>query len=111
MSGMLYSVPVIQANYRIVQIKDEITPLAQAVQSGYYNEMIAGMLGIGAVLILMVYIILCGKYRKRIAELQENTHTGWNWWKLRKQAAELEDKKAERIVEDIRRAAKSYMTV
>ena len=36
---------------------------------------------------------------------------GWNWWKLRKQATELEDKKAEGIVEDIRRAAQSYMTV
>ena len=47
----------------------------------------------------------------RIIELQENAHPGWNWWKLRKQATELEDKKAEGIVEDIRRAAQSYMTV
>jgi len=31
--------------------------------------------------------------------------------KLRKQVTELEDKKAEGIVEDIRRAAQSYMTV
>jgi hypothetical protein len=43
--------------------------------------------------------------------LQENAHPGWNWWKLRKQVTELEDKKAEGIVEDIRRAAQSYMTV
>lgn len=112
MSGMLlYSIPAIPAGYRIVQIEDELTPLAQAAQNGYYGDMIAGMLGIGALLLLLVYIILCRKYQKRIVELQENARPGWNWWKLRKQATELEDKKAEGIVEDIKRAAKSYMTV
>lgn len=111
MGGMLYSIPVVLTGYRIVQIEDEMTPLAQTTQSGYYGDMIAGMLGIGALLLLMVYIILCKKYRKRIVELQADTHLGWNWWKLRKQATELEDKKAEGIVEDIKRAAQSYMTV
>lgn len=111
MGGMLYSIPVVLTGYRIVQIEDEMTPLAQTVQSGYYGDMIAGMLGIGALLLLMVYIILCKKYRKRVVELQADIHPGWNWWKLRKQAIELEDKKAEGIVEDIRRAAQSYMTV
>ena len=102
MSGMLYSIPVILTGYRIVQIEDEATPLAHTV---------AGMLGIGVLLLLVIYFILCRKYQKRIIELQENAHPGWNWWKLRKQATELEDKKAEGIVEDIRRAAQSYMTV
>ena len=69
------------------------------------------MLGIGVLLLLVIYFILCRKYQKRIIELQENAHPGWNWWKLRKQATELEDKKAERIVEDIRRAAQNYMAV
>ena len=99
MSGMLYSIPVILTGYRIVQIEDEATPL------------VAGMLGIGVLLLLVIYFILCRKYQKRIIELQENAHPGWNWWKLRKQVTELEDKKAEGIVEDIRRAAQSYMTV
>lgn len=111
MSGMLYSVPVILTGYRIVQIEEEATPLAQAAQSGYYGDTVAAMLGMGVLLLLLVYIILCRKYRKRIAELQENAHPGWNWWKLRKQTSELEDKKAEGIVEDIKRAAQSYMTV
>ena len=111
MSSMLYSVPVILAGYRIVQIDDEATPLAQATQSVYYGDMVAGMLGIGILLLLIVYIILCRKYQKRITELQENARPGWNWWKLRKQATELEDKKAEGIVEDIKRAAKSYMAI
>lgn len=111
MSNMLYSVPVILAGYRIVQIDDEATPLAQAAQSVYYGDMIAGMLGMGVLLLLIVYIILCRKYQKRITELQEGAHPGWNWWKLRKQATELEDKKAEGIVEDIKRAAKSYMAI
>lgn len=111
MGGMLYSIPVVLTGYRIVQIEDEMTPLAQTAQSGYYGDMIAGMLGIGVLLLLMVYIILCKKYRKRIVELQSDIHPGWNWWKLRKQATELEDKKAEGIVEDIKRAAQSYMTV
>ena len=88
MSGMLYSIPVILTGYRIVQIEDEATPLAQAAKSGYYGDTVAGMLGIGVLLLLVIYFILC-----------------------RKQATELEDKKAEGIVEDIRRAAQSYMTV
>ena len=111
MSGMLYSVPVVLTGYRIVQIEDELTPLAQAAQSGYYGDMVAGMLGIGALLLIMTYIILCRKYQKRIRELKEDAHPGWNWYKLRKQAAELEDQKAEGIVEDIKRAAKSYMAI
>lgn len=111
MSGMLYSVPVIPAGYKIVQIEDEATPLAQAAKSGYYGETVAGMLLVGLFLLMTVYIILCRKYRKRILELREDAHPGWNCWKLRKQASELEDRKAEGIVEDIKRAAKSYMTV
>ena len=109
MSGMLYSIPVILTGYRIVQIEDEATPLAQAAKSGYYGDTVAGMLGIGVLLLLVIYFILCRKYQKRIIELQENAHPGWNWWKLRKQVTELEDKKAEGIVEDIRRAAQSYV--
>ena len=108
---MLYSVPVILAGYKIVQIEDEATPLAQAAKSGYYGETVAGMLLVGLFLLMTVYIILCRKYRKRILELREDAHPGWNCWKLRKQASELEDRKAEGIVEDIKRAAKSYMTV
>ena len=111
MSGMLYSVPVILAGYKIVQIEDEATPLAQAAETGYYGETMAGMLLVGLFLLMTVYIILCRKYRKRILELREDAHPGWNCWKLRKQASELEDRKAEGIVEDIKRAAKSYMTV
>lgn len=111
MSGMLYSVPVILAGYKIVQIEDEATPLAQAAKSGYYGETVAGMLLVGLFLLMTVYIILCRKYRKRILELREDAHPGWNCWKLRKQASELEDRKAEGIVEDIKRAAQSYMTV
>lgn len=111
MSGMLYSVPVILAGYKIVQIEDETTPLAQAAKTGYYGETVAGMLLVGLFLLMTVYIILCRKYRKRILELREDAHPGWNCWKLRKQASELEDRKAEGIVEDIKRAAKSYMTV
>ncbi len=111
MSGMLYSVPVILSGYKIVQIEDEATPLAQATKSGYYGETVAGMLLVGLFLLMTVYIILCRKYRKRILELREDAHPGWNCWKLRKQASELEDRKAEGIVEDIKRAAKSYMTV
>ena len=111
MSGMLYSVPVILAGYKIVQIEDEATPLAQAVKTGYYGDTVAGMLLVGLFLLMTVCIILCRKYRKRIHELREDAHPGWNCWKLRKQAAELEDRKAEGIVEDIKRAAKSYMTV
>ena len=38
MSGMLYSIPVILTGYRIVQIEDEATPLAQSVKSGYYGR-------------------------------------------------------------------------
>lgn len=111
MSGMLYSVPVILAGYKIVQIEDEATPLAQAVKTGYYGDTVAGMLLVGLFLLMTVYIILCRKYRKRIHELREDAHPGWNFWKLRKQSSELEDRKAEGIVEDIKRAAKSYMTV
>ena len=90
MSGMLYSIPVILTGYRIVQIEDEATPLAQAAKSGYYGDTVAGMLGIGVLLLLVIYFILCRKYQKRIIELQENAHPGWNWWKLRKQVTELE---------------------
>jgi hypothetical protein len=43
MSGMLYSIPVILTGYRIVQIEDEATPLAQAVKSGYYGDTVASM--------------------------------------------------------------------
>ena len=50
MSGMLYSIPVILTGYRIVQIEDEATPLAQAAKSGYYGDTVAGMLGIGVLL-------------------------------------------------------------
>ena len=65
MSGMLYSIPVILTGYRIVQIEDEATPLAQAVKSGYYGDTVAGMLGIGVLLLLVIYFILCRKYQKR----------------------------------------------
>ena len=41
MSGMLYSIPVILTGYRIVQIEDEATPLAQAAKSGYYGDTVA----------------------------------------------------------------------
>lgn len=74
MSGMLYSIPVILTGYRIVQIEDEATPLAQSVKSGYYGDTVAGMLGIGVLLLLVIYFILCRKYQKRIIELQENAH-------------------------------------
>ena len=74
MSGMLYSIPVILTGYRIVQIEDEATPLAQAAKSGYYGDTVAGMLGIGVLLLLVIYFILCRKYQKRIIELQENAH-------------------------------------
>lgn len=53
MSGMLYSIPVILTGYRIVQIEDEATPLAQAVKSGYYGDTVAGMLGIGVLFYIM----------------------------------------------------------
>ena len=53
MSGMLYSIPVILTGYRIVQIEDEATPLAQSVKSGYYGDTIAGMLGIGDLFYIM----------------------------------------------------------
>ena len=66
MSGMLYSIPVILTGYRIVQIEDEATPLAQAAKSGYYGDTVAGMLGIGVLLLLVIYFILCRKYQKRI---------------------------------------------
>ena len=112
MNGMLYSAPVILAGYRIIQIEDEATPLAHAAKSGYYyGDTVVGMLLVGLLLLMTAYIILCRKYRKRILELREDAHPGWNCWKLRKQASELEDRKAEGIVEDIKRAAKSYMTV
>lgn len=52
MSGMLYSIPVILTGYRIVQIEDEATPLAQAAKSGYYGDTVAGMLGIGVFITL-----------------------------------------------------------
>ena len=75
MSGMLYSIPVILTGYRIVQIEDEATPLAQAAKSGYYGDTVAGMLGIGVLLLLVIYFILCRKYQKRIIELQKlNSH-------------------------------------
>ena len=112
MSGMLYSSPVLLAGYRIIQIEEEATPLAaQAAKSVYYGDTVLGMLLIGILLLAIAYIILCRKYRKRIFELRENAHPGWNCLRLRKQVSELEDRKAERIVEDIKRAAKSYMTV
>jgi len=57
MSGMLYSIPVILTGYRIVQIEDEATPLAQAAKSGYYGDTVAGMLGIGVLLLLVIYIM------------------------------------------------------
>lgn len=69
MSGMLYSIPVILTGYRIVQIEDEAIPLAQAAKSGYYGDTVAGMLGIGVLLLLVIYFILCRKYQKRIIEL------------------------------------------
>ena len=53
MSGMLYSIPVILTGYRIVQIEDEATPLAQAAKSGYYGDTVAGMLGIGVLFYIM----------------------------------------------------------
>lgn len=53
MSGMLYSIPVILTGYRIVQIEDEATPLAQTVKSGYYGDTVAGMLGIGDLFYIM----------------------------------------------------------
>ena len=53
MSGMLYSIPVILTGYRIVQIEDEATPLAQAAKSGYYGDTVAGMLGIGDLFYIM----------------------------------------------------------
>ena len=49
MSGMLYSIPVILTGYRIVQIEDEATPLAQAAKSGYYGDTVAGMLGLSLI--------------------------------------------------------------
>lgn len=58
MSGMLYSIPVILTGYRIVQIEDEATPLAQAAKSGYYGDTVAGMLGIGVLLLLVIYYIM-----------------------------------------------------
>lgn len=54
MSGMLYSIPVILTGYRIVQIEDEATPLAQTVKSGYYGDTVAGMLGIGVLLLFYI---------------------------------------------------------
>ena len=56
MSGMLYSIPVILTGYRIVQIEDEATPLAQAAKSGYYGDTVAGMLGIGVLLLSLIHI-------------------------------------------------------
>lgn len=111
MDGMLYSTLAILTNYRIMRIEEEQTPLASSAPSVYYGDMIAGMLVVGLLLIITAYIILCAKYRKRIIELRGDAKPGWNWWKLRKQATELEDQKAEGIVEDIKRAAENYMTV
>lgn len=113
MSGMLlYSTPVILAGYRIIQIEDEATPLAPVAKgSYYYGDTVLGMLLVGLLLLMTAYIILCRKYRKRMLELREDVHPGWNFLKLRKQVAELEDRKAEGIVEDIKRAANSYMAV
>ena len=108
---MLSSTIAILANYRITKIEDEQIPLAQAVSDTYYRDTIIGLLAVGLLLIAVAYIILCCKYRKRIKELREDARPGWNWWKLRAQAAELEDRKAEVIVEDIKRAAESYMTI
>ena len=64
MSGMLYSIPVILTGYRIVQIEDEATPLAQSVKSGYYGDTIAGMLGIGVLLLLVIYFYYAENTRK-----------------------------------------------
>lgn len=121
MLGIIYSGFAMLASYRIVRIEDDPTPLAagtqgtgiysRATQGGYYGDTLAAMLIICLILMVTAYILLCIRYRKRIRELQPGAHPGWNWWKLRRRITELEYQKAEGIVEDIRKAAESYMTI
>lgn len=98
--------------YRITTIEDEATPLAAGVPvtANYYGETILSLVFVAAVLLVGIYIGLCLTMQKRVRSLGGTTRNSWNFWKLREEAARLEDRRADEIIDQMRAAAEEYRT-
>lgn len=94
-----------KVNYTIVEIKDEEVPLAPVRGSPYFYPMLFTMILLILLLLVMIYGILCYRYRKRIAELDTeiDMHSEWRLWKLRETVRELEEAKAESAMQEIQK--------
>ena len=94
-----------KVNYTIVEIKDEEVPLAPGRGSPYFYPMLFTMILLILLLSVMIYGILCYRYRKRIGELDAeiDMHSEWRLWKLRETVRELEEAKAESAMQEIQK--------
>ena len=97
------SMTILNAGYRLIEIKEEPIPLARIPEEGYFGTVIAVMLLMAAVWVAAAYLIACWKYRVRIRELRQNDkgYYGWNLKRLRDMSTEMELQRAEQIVEDM----------
>lgn len=90
--------------YYITEIYDEAVPLASGPGNNLFLGTMVVMVVVILALIVIAYLLGCRRYRKRIAELDEwgESRQGWNLWKLRREADELEVKKAELLIKQMR---------
>ena len=111
MNNMFHSLVAPLMSYRIVEIKDEGTPLVPTVQNIYYEDALLGMIIAAILMMVAAYLIICSRYRNRIRQLSENEKVGWKLWILRRRMTELEYQKAESLIEDMKKAAENYSMI
>lgn len=85
--------------YRLITIGEEEVPLAAAPGREYYGLTVAVMLAALVILLTVFYIIFCGRYRRRIRELEPEgqRYQGWNLRRLKETIAEIEAEKTDNI--------------
>lgn len=101
--GILKNILLQEANYSLVEIREEEVPLYAGPVDTYYYATIAVMLALLVVAFLVTYLVICSKYRKYIRELGngDGKQLGWRLWKLKETVNELEVQKAESMIREM----------
>ena len=104
--GILGNILLQNANYTLIEIKEEEVPLYAGPGDTYYSLAIAVMMVLLITTFLVTYFVICSRYRKSIRELDAGSdkNLGWRLWRLRKTANELELQKAESLIQEMQKS-------
>lgn len=92
-----------EAEYRLVRIEDELVPLAPSITKELLVPTIVAMVLTVLALLVAAYFRMCSKYQNRIKELEpeENVYTGCQIHRLKQTIIEIENKKVEKMLQDV----------